>query len=177
MSGFINLLEQFFNNLQELQKIDEFFCDVFPPGINSLTSAIVNLPVILLWIVTLPPRTFFCIISSIAQIPILGVIVNLIPPLTMFCSVSTGQSTSCFQCQNYCQNSGNCISFPQSYINLCQQTLQYFSILNQIFCLLGYVMLVIALPFIQIINFFLSFTGHQICLNLNPNNCIPGDNS
>ena len=177
MSDFINLLEQFFNNLQELQKIDDFFCNVFPPGINSFASALANLPVILLWIITLPPRFFLCIISSIAQIPILGAIVNLIPPITLFCSVCEGQATSCFQCQNYCQNSAECVSFPQSYINLCQQTKQYFSILNQIFCLIGYVMLAIALPFVQIINFFLSFTGHQICLNLNPNNCIPGDNT
>jgi hypothetical protein len=177
MSSFINLLQNLFNELQELQKFDKSFCSIFPPGIDSFTSVLVNLPIILLWIISLPPRTFLCLLTSIGQVNVLGVIINLIPPLTMFCSVCPGTSSSCFQCSNYCQNNAECITLPQSYINLCQQTKQYFSILNEIFCLLGYVLLSLILPFTQIINFILSFTGHQICLSLNPNNCIPGGNS
>jgi len=173
----MNSLSSFFNTLQELAQVDEFFCSLFPPYISSFTSVLVNLPVILLWIITLPPRFFLCVISSITQVPIIGVIANLFPPSTLFCSVSSGQSTTCFQCQNYCTNSAECVSFPQSYINFCQEAKQYFSVLNEIFCLIGYVMLALMLPFIQIINFILSFAGHQICLSLNPDNCIAGDNS
>jgi len=177
MSGIINFFETLFNDLEELHKLDKAFCDVFPPGIDSFTSIVVNLPVIVLWILTLPPRTFLCLIASIGEVNPLALLINLFPPITMFCSVCPGQSSSCFQCSNYCNESSECITLPQSYINLCRQTQKYFSLLNQVFCLIGYVMLSIALPLVQIINFILVFTGHQICISLNPNNCIPGDNS
>jgi hypothetical protein len=149
------------------------FCDVFPPGINSLTSFVVNLPIIMLWVITIPPRTFLCILSSVTQIPILGLIANLFPPSTIFCSLTSGNSLSCQPCNSYCNLSGECVGLPQSYQNFCQKTLPYFSIFNEIFCLLGYIIAVLLIPVITLINIPLSFIGKQICLSVNPNNCIP----
>jgi len=149
------------------------FCDIFPPGINSLTSFLVNLPIIILWVITIPPRTFLCILSSITQIPILGLIANLFPPSTLFCSLVNGSGLGCNQCQSECNLSGECIGIPQSYIKFCQETLPYFSIFNEIFCLLGYIIAVLLIPAITLINIPLAFIGKQICVSVNPNNCIP----
>ena len=160
--------------ITEVQDAIKGFCDVFPPNINNLTSFVVNLPLIMLWVITLPPRTFLCILSSITQIPILGLIANLFPPITLFCSLTPSSSpTSCNGCNSYCSNSGECISPPQFYLNFCQKTLKYFSIFNEIFCLLGYIILVLLIPVTTLINIALLPLGKQICISVNPNNCIP----
>jgi len=162
----------------EIVKVEEGICQVFPPGITNFVSAIVNLPVILLWILTLPPRTFLCILSSITQLPLYGLLANLFPPLTLLCSLTTGNSLGgCNSECPGCNQSSECIEIPQSYINFCQKALPYFSIFNQIFCLVGYVILVLAIPITSIINIILVPLGKQLCLGVNPNNCIPGDNS
>lgn len=157
----------------EIQQKIEGFCDIIPPGIDSLTSFIVNLPLIILWIITLPPRTFLCILASVTQIPLYGLIANIFPPLTLLCSFSQGNTSTCFPNCPYCSNSGECITLPNSYINFCRKALPYFSLFDQIFCLLGYVMIVMSIPFITIINLVLAPLGKQLCVDVNPNNCIP----
>ena len=159
--------------IAELQQKIAGFCDIIPPGIDSITSFIANLPLVMLWIITLPPRTFFCTLASITQIPIYGLIANLFPPITLFCSLVQGQNTSCFSKCPACTYNNECVQIPQSYINFCQKALPYFSIFDEIFCLLGYVMIVLSLPIITLINIMLLPLGKQICIDVNPNNCIP----
>jgi len=149
------------------------FCDVIPPGINSITSFIVNLPLIILWLITLPPRAFLCILASIIQIPFLGLLVNIFPPLTLFCSFCPGSNYSCFENCPSCTQSGECVTVPQFYIDLCRKTLPYFSIFNEIFCLIGYILIIMSIPLITLVNVMLVPTGKQLCVNVNPNNCIP----
>jgi len=149
------------------------FCDLTPPGINNIISFVVNLPLIMLWIITVPPRFFLCTITSITQIPLLGLLANIFPPITMFCSVVPGSSYACFSnCPN-CIQSNECVSIPESYAKFCQETRPYFSIFNQIFCLIGYILVVMSIPIITLVNIVLAFFGKQICVDLNPNNCIP----
>jgi len=160
--------------LTQVQSEIEGFCDVLPPNINNLLSFVVNLPVIMLWIITLPPRTFLCILSSITQIPLYGLLANIFPPITLFCSLSQGNPNSeCFSNCSYCYQSNECVNIPSFYNNFCEQALPYFSILNEIFCLIGYIMLVLLIPITSFINIVLAPLGKQLCLSVNPNNCIP----
>jgi hypothetical protein len=133
------------------------------------------LPIILLWILSIPIRYFFCIILSLTNIPIYGLIANLFPPSTLLCSVCSGQPNNCYSNCPACQNYNECIGLPSIYTNFCLQANQYFSILNTIFCLIGYVMATILLPITEFINLILAFTGYQICLYTNPDNCFPGE--
>jgi hypothetical protein len=160
--------------LSEVQQKIEGFCDVFPPGINNALSFVVNLPLVLLWIITLPPRTFLCILTDITEINLYGLIANIFPPITLFCSLTQGSSgNSCFsQCPG-CTQSGECVSIPQAYSNFCSKALPYFSIFNQIFCLIGYVIIILITPIISLINIMLAPIGKQLCIDVNPNNCIP----
>ena len=159
--------------LSEVQQKIEGFCDVFPPGINNLVSFIVNLPLILLWIITLPPRTFLCIISSFTEIPLYGLLANIFPPITLFCSLTEGESNTCFKECPTCNQQKECIQIPQSYVNFCQKALPYFSLFNQIFCLIGYVLIILSIPITTIINIVLATFEKQICIDVNVNNCIP----
>ncbi len=149
------------------------FCDLIPPGINNFTSFVVNLPLIMLWIITIPPRFFLCTLTSITQIPFYGLIANLFPPIVLFCSLVPGQSYSCFSNCTGCTQNNECIQIPQGYANFCQKALPYFSIFDQIFCLIGYIMIIMSIPIITLINIILAVFGKQICIDLNPNNCIP----
>jgi len=159
--------------ISELQQKIQGFCDLVPPGINNAKSLVINLPLIMLWIITVPPRFFFCTLASITQIPLDGLIANIFPPIVLFCSLVPGQSYSCFsQCPSCTQNN-ECVQIPQSYTNFCQKALPYFSIFDQIFCLIGYIMMIMSIPIITLINIILAVFGKQICIDLNPNNCIP----
>jgi len=160
--------------LSEIQEKIEGFCDVFPPGINNAVSFVVNLPLVLLWIITLPPRTFLCIISSFTEIPLYGLIANIFPPITLFCSLTQGGSNNmCFSECPGCYQSGECIGIPTVYSNFCSNALPYFSIFNQIFCLVGYIILILLIPATSLINLALAPLGKQLCINVDPNNCIP----
>jgi len=160
--------------LNEVQQKIEGLCDVFPPEIDNVVSFVVNLPIVLLWIITLPPRTFLCILTSITQIPLYGLIANIFPPITLFCSLTQGNSqNTCFsQCPG-CYQSGECVTIPQAYTNFCQKALPYFSLFNEIFCLIGYIIIVLLIPTTTLINLVLAPLGKQLCLSVNPNNCIP----
>jgi hypothetical protein len=159
--------------LSEVQEKIEGLCDVFPPGIDNAISFVVNLPLVLLWIITLPPRTFLCILTSFTEIPLYGLIANIFPPITLFCSFAEGESNTCFSNCSYCNQQNSCVGIPQGYINFCQKALPYFSLFNQLFCLIGYILLILSIPITTIINVILATFGKQICINLNPNNCIP----
>jgi len=159
--------------LSKVQEKIEGYCDVFPPGIDNVVSFLVNLPLILLWIITLPPRTFLCTLASLAEIPLYGLIANIFPPITLFCSYYQSTNSTCFPKCPYCSNNGQCITLPQSYINFCRKALPYFSLFNQIFCLIGYVLTVMSIPIITIINLVLAPLGKQVCIDVNPNYCIP----
>jgi hypothetical protein len=91
----------------------------------------------------------------------------------MFCSLEEGEGNSCFSECPGCNNGGKCIGVPSFYSNFCKESLKYFSILNQIFCLIGYIIVVIAIPITSLINIILALIGYQLCLDVNPNNCIP----
>jgi hypothetical protein len=168
-------LQEIFYELSQLQQVIGDFCSVFPPGINSITSVLVNLPVILLWIITLPPRTFLCILSSLAEIPIYGLIANLFPPITILCPICTSSANVCYSNCPGCSNTNECITLPSSISSFCKKAQPYFSLLNEIFCLIGYVILVILQPVIEIINLIIAPTNKQLCLTPNPNNCFGGD--
>jgi len=159
--------------LSEVQQRIEGFCDVFPPGIDNVVAFIVNLPLVLLWIITLPPRTFLCVLTSFTEIPLYGLIANIFPPITLFCSLTEGESNVCFKSCTACNQENECIQIPQSYINFCQKALPYFSLFNQIFCLIGYILIILSIPITTIINIVLATFGKQICIDVNPNNCIP----
>ena len=150
---------------------DKRFCPLFPYGINSVTSALSNLPVILLFIFTIPVRTFLCLLSSITNVPIYGVLANLFPPLTLPCSLTEGNTVGCYSNCPYCQNNSECLPIPNTLTNFCTKSRPYFSILNQIFCLIGYVLIVLITPITELINIFLAVIGKQICISANPNNC------
>ena len=158
-----------------LETLDKDVCSLFPPHIDNFKSAIVNLPIILLYIISLPPRTFLCILSSLTNVPLYGLIANLLPPITLFCSWVNGKSNTCYSCCPGCQNNGECVSLPNSIVNFCQKARPYFSIPNQIFCLIGYILAVILTPVRELVNLALAPTGHQICLAFDVNNCFPGD--
>jgi hypothetical protein len=159
-----------------LSEIQQKFCDVFPPGIDSIVSFLANLPLVLLWIITLPPRTFLCILTSITQIPLYGFIANIFPPSTLFCSfVNSNSPSTCFANCPSCYKPGECIEMPQQYINFCQNAKPYFSIFNEIFCLIGYILLVLTIPITSILNLVLVLFNKQICISVNPNNCLSGE--
>jgi hypothetical protein len=160
--------------LSEVQQKIEGFCDVFPPGIDNVVSFVVNLPIVLLLIITLPPRTFLCILTSFTEIPLYGVLANLFPPITLFCSLAQeSANNACFSNCPYCYQSGECVGIPSVYSNFCQKALPYFSLFDQIFCLVGYIILVLIIPITSLINIALAPLGKQLCINVNPNNCIP----
>jgi len=155
----------------EVAKIDKKFCPVFPRGISSLTSAVSNLPVIILFIISLPVRTFLCVLSSITSVPLYGVLANLFPPLTLACSLTQGSESSCFSNCPYCSENADCLTIPSEVFTFCEKSRPYFSILDQIFCLLGYVLIVLISPITELINIPLALFGKQLCLNSNPNLC------
>jgi len=154
-----------------ISTFDKKFCPLFPSGINSVTSAVSNLPIILLFILTIPVRTFLCLLSSITDVPLYGVIANLFPPITLPCSLTQGTTNGCYPNCPYCQNSSECLPIPSEITNFCTKSKPYFSILNEIFCLIGYVLIVIITPITELINIFLALVGKQICISANPNNC------
>jgi len=155
----------------DLANFDQRFCPVFPRGIHSFTSAVSNLPIILLFLLTLPIRTFVCILSSITSVPIYGVIANLFPPLTLMCSVTQGNTTACYQNCPYCQNNSECIAIPSQLSTFCTNARPYFSILDEIFCLVGYIIVTLFIPLTEFINIFLALFNKQLCLSANPNYC------
>jgi len=160
--------------LSEVQQKIEGYCDVFPPGIDNAIGFVVNLPIVMLWIITIPIRTFLCTLASFTEIPLYGLIANFFPPITLFCSLAQGgNGNSCFSECPYCYNSGECIGIPNSYSNFCTKALPYFSLFDQIFCLIGYIILVLLIPITSLINIALAPIGKQLCINVNPNNCIP----
>lgn len=154
-----------------ISSFDKKFCPVFPQGITSLTSALSNLPIILLFILTIPIRTFLCILSSITEIPLYGVIANLLPPSTLLCSLTYGSSNVCYPNCPYCQNSSECLQIPNQLTTFCSNARPYFSIPNQIFCLIGYILIVLFIPLSEFINIFLALVGKQLCISANPNLC------
>jgi len=158
-----------------LETIDKDICSVFPPHINSFLSVVVNLPIILLYIISLPPRFFLCILASITNVPLLGLLANLFPPSTLFCSIVPGSSNTCYSECPGCQSNAKCVSLPNSYIKFCNEAKPYFSLLNEIFCLIGYVTTVILLPIIELINIVLAPTGNQLCISYDVNNCFSGE--
>jgi len=179
-SFFDALANALLNGIQTIANVQSEIgdiCDVFPPGINSFTSVLVNLPLILLWLITLPPRFFFCVLSSITQIPIYGLIMNVFPPLAVFCPFTQSSEVVCFSNCPGCSISGTCVTIPSSISNFCTKALPYFSILDQMFCLLGYIVWVIAYPSIELLNIIFAPTGRQICLIPDANVCFGGGNN
>jgi len=158
-----------------VETIDKDICSLFPPHIDNFKSAIVNLPIILLYILSLPPRTFLCVLSSLTNIPLYGLIANFLPPSTLFCSWITGNSNTCFPCCPSCKNNAECIQLPKFFVDFCQKAKPYFSIPNQIFCLIGYILTVMLTPVTELVNLVLVPTGRQLCLAFDVNNCFPGD--
>ena len=151
-----------------------FFCHLFPPSINSISSFVVNLPFIFLFMGSLPIRFFLCTVVSLSSIPIYPLIANLFPPSTLFCSVCPSSQYTCYQNCPSCQTSIPCVSIPTQYTDFCSQTFSYWSIWNTIFCLSGSVLLILAYPLIEFINLIISPLNVQICYTVDPNNCLYG---
>jgi len=171
------LVNAFLNGIQTISNVQSEIgdiCDVFPPGINSFTSLVVNLPIILLWFITLPPRFFLCVLSSITQIPIYGLIINLIPPLAIFCPFTQSSEVVCYSNCPGCSYSGKCVTIPSELSNFCTKSLPYFSVLDKMFCLLGYIAGIIMYPTIELLNIIFAPTDRQICLVPDANICFSG---
>lgn len=151
------------------------FCGLLPPSVdNSLSSFLANLPIILLFLVTVPVRFFICIFAGLAKINPICSLINLLPPVAIALPFLTAQSPPVCnnQCQ-YCQSGkGECLNYNPTlakYFNQCEKQL---SILNKIFCLVGIIIADVINPILTFINPLLYLAIHKvICLNTNPSVC------
>jgi len=157
----------------EIPQTFQNFCNILPPVFTNIADVLVNLPIILLFLITLPVRFFVCILSVITKISPTCALLNIFPFLSIICPLVTA-STSAYSCYGnckYCQ-SGTCVEYPQSLINLCTQCQNQYSILNKIFCDIGVVLFSLLIPFTTLINIVLiPATGKQLCISVNPNAC------
>lgn len=164
-----------------MEEIQEFFqkyngfCGLLPPSVdNSITSFLVNLPFVLLFLITTPIRFFICIFSGITKINIACAVINLFAPGTIALPFITAKSppvctSECQYCQSVKNECANYNSEIASYFLKCQNQ---FSILNKIFCLVGVIIADILNPIIAFINPLIYLAIHKvICLNTNPSIC------
>lgn len=149
------------------------FCEIVPPIYNTATDLLVNLPILLLYLITLPVRFFICQFSAFTGINFVCALINLLPPFTMLCPLFTANQSesSCYGDCKYCLTS-ECLQYPQTVANICIECQQSFSILNKIFCNIGVLLYSFISPVTVIINVFLvPIIGKQFCINVNPYIC------
>lgn len=151
------------------------FCQLLPPGVtNSVETFLANLPLIILFLVTIPVRFFLCVFSTITKINLICVLFNVFPPANFVLPfISAKTSPSCnTQCKYCTKQNIMCINyFPQivKYFNECKKQM---SILNKIFCLLGIIIADIINPFLVFINPLIYLaTNKIICINTDPSIC------
>lgn len=161
--------------IAEVLKQYNAFCQLLPPGVSSsLSTFLANLPIIVLFLVSIPIRFFICIFSTVTKIDLICVLINLFPISTFVLPFITQQTAQ--GCNTYCPfcitNNTTCINyFPQitKYFNQCSNQ---WSVLNKIFCLLGVIIAEIINPFLVFINPLIYLAVHKvICLNTNLSLC------
>lgn len=151
------------------------FCGLLPPSVDtSILAFLSNLPIILVFLITVPIRFFICIFSGLAKINPICVLINLFPPLAIVIPFVTAQYPPVCntQCQ-YCQSGkGECLNYNQTIANYFNQCENQLSILNKIFCLVGIIIADILNPILTFINPLIYLAIHKvICLNTNPSVC------
>ncbi|ABP73434.1 hypothetical protein [Acidianus bottle-shaped virus] len=152
------------------------FCGLLPPSVdNSLLDFLANLPIILVFLITMPVRFFICIFAGLAKVNPICVLINLLPPLAIAIPFVTAQTppVCSTQCQ-YCQSGkGECLNYNPTIAKYFTQCEKQLSVLNKIFCLVGIIIADVLNPILAFINPLIYLAIHKvICLNTNP--CICG---
>lgn len=161
--------------IAEVIKQYNTFCQLLPPGVtSSVSDFLANLPIIVLFLVTIPIRFFLCIFSSVTKVNLLCVAFNLFPISTLalpFISQQTPQACNT-QCPYCVSNNVPCINYFPQILNYYNQCKNQWSILNKIFCLLGVIIAEILNPFLVFINPLIYLAVHKvICLNTDLSIC------
>ena len=149
LSDFVNAVQLFNNTISEIQNKTRVACEILPP-VSSVPSLFANLPVLIVYIVTLPQRFLLCPLLNTVGNPIC-LLYNLVPPLGIINALG---ATNC--------KSFNCNTCSTSFANLfagCQG-----NIFDYLFCVLGGALLSFANPLITIINGVAKFLGLNICI-------------
>ncbi|MEM3320640.1 MAG: hypothetical protein QXD27_09290 [Metallosphaera sp.] len=149
LSDFVNAVQSFNNTISEIKNKTRLACEILPP-VSSVPSLFANLPVLILYIITLPLRFLLCPLLNVVGNP-LCLIYNLFPPLGVLNALG---STNCksFNCNN-CST-----SIPNPFAG-CQG-----NVFNYLFCVLGGSLLSFVNPLIVLLNGVFSFLGLDYCL-------------
>ncbi|ALG96863.1 hypothetical protein [Acidianus bottle-shaped virus 3 strain ABV3] len=146
-------------------------CSLLPPVFTNLVDVLINLPIILLYLITLPVRFFVCFLAQLINVSPWCLIFNLFPMISMVCPFLTASPSeySCYGNCPYCVSS-ECVQFPPCFSILC--TACKYSIFNKIFCDFGVVLLSMIQPLTVLINIITVPIFHKaLCLNVNPEIC------
>lgn len=157
-----------FNAIQQFYSEIEFFCDVVPQ-LPSAPWYLVNLPVLVIFLVTLPIRFLVCYLADLFNINPICLLYNLFPVISIFQPVTEGFYNNGQSCPN-CYNKGECVTIPniyQKYFYNCQD-----SVFNRAFCLIGAVAFEMLGITVQFLNPLIgAITGKILCISANPNLC------
>ncbi len=154
-----------FQLLSEVINESKFFCNVIVP-VDSILDFLANLPVEAFFLLTIPIRFFVCLLLEIFNVNPYCILYNLAFPVSMLCPlVNMNSQLACSTYNNSCCLQSNCKSIVVPFIqSLCQNCQP--SVLNYIFCVIGYVIEVALTPLIFLINpIIASIIGEPICWN------------
>ena len=165
MSEVASALSEFYDEI-------DYFCNLFPP-FTEFQWWLANLPFIGLFLVTLIPRFLICYLASFLQINPYCFLYNLFPEISLFEAISQPTYYNC-NCP-HCFNNQNCVpniekiqQFYQKYFGKCTP-----SVGNEIFCLIGAIILQIFGILVNFVNPIIAFlTNKVICISANPSYCF-----
>ena len=172
MSATQDLLSEIQNLIDAIQNFEtevQVFCDLIPP-VKNVEQFLASLPIVLLYLVTIPLRFFICLLASVFEVNPLCLIYNLFPFISLIEPLETSSSSTCpcCGCKQY-----DCINFSNPVLQAFSKCTP--SVLNTVFCLIGGDILLVLEIFLQFFNPIIAkFVGKQICVNVNFGVCTGG---
>ena len=163
-----NELNNIVQGIQDFYDEINFLCDVFPPLPNEVWY-LTNLPVIGLYLVTLPIRFLICYLASLLDINPFCFLYNLVPIVSLLTPLTTGSPYQC-NCPN-CTNATNCIDLSNPFAQYFQNCTP--SVFNEVFCLIGAVLFTVLEILVSFVNPIIAFfLNKAVCIDVNPDLCF-----
>lgn len=150
LSDIVNAIESFDNAISEYRQKTYQACEILPP-VNSVPSLFANLPVIILYIITLPIRFLLCPLLNTIGNP-LCLLYNLVPPLGIINALTPTYDCLLFNCTN-------CTPIMINPFEGCQG-----NVFDYVYCTLGGALLSVVNPIISVINGLIKYAGFNYCL-------------
>lgn len=159
------------NDGLSLHQIYHRYCHLLPPGIDSITSFLVNLPIIIFFIITFPIRYFICLFITEAKVSGLCILYNIFPFISIVCPFlsKVSQSQYCYGSCSGCKTQiQHCIGSKKTIEYMCNVCAKkYQSVLNAIFCTMGDIVGLMIYPIILLINALITpLTGKSLCFEV-----------